>query len=96
LYTILGFELYQNITVAECPVVALWMSGMSEVVEVDPQFSVEIRMNLGKTCKRSLLKSGCRNTTITASNGPYSLLFYITHTTTRGTAAEAAIERFFT
>ena len=54
---------------AERPVVALWMSGISELVEVDPQFSVEIRkMKLGKTCKRSLLKPGCRDTTIMASN----------------------------
>ena len=58
-----------DITVEERPVVALWMSGISELVEVDPQFSVDIRkMKLGKTCKRSLLKPGCRDTTIVGTN----------------------------
>ena len=54
---------------AERPVIALWMTGVSELFDVDPQFSVEIRkMKLGKTCKRSLLKPGCRDTTITGNN----------------------------
>ena len=51
------------------PVVALWMSGISDLIEVDPQFSVVVRrMKLGKSCKRPLLKPGCKDSTVVESN----------------------------
>ena len=44
-------------TLDDHPVVALWMSQVKEVVEIDQQFSVLVRkMNIGKGCKRDFMK----------------------------------------
>ena len=52
-------------TLDDRPVVALWMSKVKEIVEVDQQFSVMVRkMNIGKGCKRDLLEPGSDDTVI--------------------------------
>ena len=52
-------------TLDKHPVVALWMSGVNEIVDIDPQFSVTVRrMKIGKSCKRAFLKPGCKDTVI--------------------------------
>ena len=54
-----------DITLDDRPAVALWMSTVREVVEVDPQFSVMVRrMNIDKASKRDFLKPGSDDTVI--------------------------------